>query len=287
MNVDIIIATYKRHELLQDALSSVASQSYPHWKCWVCEDGETDETYEAVKPFLGDNRFFYLPGVHAGFPAVPRNRGIKQGSAPYIAMLDDDDIWLPTKLEKQVAFLKDHPACVILGSNAFVWDGKGDWSQAPLLFKRKKMLGKVNYFQFINQNCLIQSSVIFRRESIEKSGIFDESPSLQPGQDYALWLRIGVLGEIWNSPEPLVVFRETAATHYKKNPSREEKWRAFARVYQSALDCVEGIPSPLSYPENARFAKACRRERDFYLKGPKFLRREKHDLLSKIKYFFT
>ena len=90
MNVDIIVATYKRYDLLQETLKSVTNQSYPYWKCWIAEDGESKETYEAVKPFLQDNRFAYLPGMHAGYPAIPRNRGIRQGTAPYIASLDDD-----------------------------------------------------------------------------------------------------------------------------------------------------------------------------------------------------
>jgi len=67
MNVDIIIATYKRCDLLQKALKSVANQSYPNWKCWIAEDGESTETYDAVKPFLSDNRFVYLHGAHAPF----------------------------------------------------------------------------------------------------------------------------------------------------------------------------------------------------------------------------
>jgi glycosyltransferase involved in cell wall biosynthesis len=107
---------------LPEALKSVANQSYPHWKCWIAEDGESKETYEAVKPFLRDDRFVYLPGTHAGFPAVPRNRGIREGTAPYIAPLDDD-LWLPRKLENQVAFLESHSNCVLLGCNGFI--GKG------------------------------------------------------------------------------------------------------------------------------------------------------------------
>lgn len=283
MDVDVVIATYNRSDLLREALQSVRGQSYPHWRCWIAEDGTSDDTYKVVKSFLEDKRFTYLPGTHAGIPAVPRNRGIRQGCSPYIAMLDDDDIWLPTKLEKQIAFMKDHRSCVLLGSNAFHWNGKGDWSQSPLFFKRQKMLGKIDYFKLINQNCLIHSSVIIRRNAIEKSGLFSESASLQPGQDYELWLRVGALGEIWNLSEPLIVYRETPSMHYKRKPDRREKYQSFANIYQSALEGVDGRPSPLSYPENARLAAACRRERDFYLAGPRFLGRLGHDTWFKIK----
>jgi glycosyltransferase involved in cell wall biosynthesis len=62
--VDIVITTYNRPKLLQETLESVAAQTYPYWVCWIAEDGETKETLDAVKPFLEDNRFKYLPGKH-------------------------------------------------------------------------------------------------------------------------------------------------------------------------------------------------------------------------------
>jgi len=115
MNVDIIVATYKRYELLQETLNSVANQSYPHWKCWIAEDGESKETYEVVRLYLKDDRFIYLPGIHAGFPTVPRNRAIRQGNSQIIAILDDDDLWLPDKLQCQIEFLK-------IIRNVLYWD---------------------------------------------------------------------------------------------------------------------------------------------------------------------
>lgn len=287
MEVDIVVSTYKRHDLLQEALKSVANQSYPYWKCWIVEDGQSQETCQALKAFLNDSCFFHLSGSHTGLPAVPRNKGIIQGVAPYVAILDDDDLWLPGKLEKQVAFLERHPDCVLLGSNGFRWTGKGTHKNARLYFERKKMFGKINYIDFVNQNYLICSSVMFRRNILEKSGLFNETPSLQPGQDYELWLRIGALGEIWNLAEPLVIYRETPSTHYKKNPDRRNCYKSSANIYLSALKGVQGIPSPLSYPENSRLVAACCRERDFYLAGPRFLGRLMHEMRSNIKQAFN
>ena len=285
MNVDIIVTTYKRYDLLHEALKSVANQSYPHWKCWIAEDGESKETYEIVKPFLQDNRFTYLPGTHAGFPAVPRNRGIRQGTAPYVASLDDDDLWLPSKLEYQVAFLERHPDCVLLGCNVFYWEGTGEWNDSPLYFK-KNTLGRIDYNQLLSQNCIIHSSVMFRRTAVEKAGLYSERLFPPIGEDYELWLRIGALGEIWNLTEPLAVFRRTPLIYYS-NLNRRDKYKSFANIYESVLNGVGNIPSPLSYPENAHLDAACRRERDFYLAGPRFMGRLRHEVRSKIKQFFN
>jgi len=283
MAVDIVITTYKRYSLLQETLTSVVRQSYPHWKCWIAEDGESEEAYEAVKPFLKDNRFIYLPGIHAGFPAVPRNRGIRQGTAQYISSLDDDDLWLPQKLECQVDFLESHPNCVLVGCNAFWWEGTGKWDQSRLHFK-KKTLGKIDYYTFLRQNYIGNSAAMFRRAAIEKSGLYNEKLTPPIGEEYELWLRIGALGDVWVLPEPYAVFRQTPLTFYSKL-DRLANYKAAANVFESVLKGVDGVPSPLSYPENEKLAAACRRERDFYLAGPRFLGRFAHEMKSRIKQF--
>jgi teichuronic acid biosynthesis glycosyltransferase TuaG len=285
MTVDIIVTTYKRYDLLRETLKSVANQSYPHWKCWIAEDGESQETYEAVKPFLQDNRFVYLPGNHAGFPAVPRNYGIRQGTAPYITPLDDDDLWLPRKLENQISFMESHPNCVLLGCNAYCWEGAGRWDESPLYF-RKNMLGRIFYNQLLSQNCIVHSSAMFRRTAVEKAGLYSERLFPPIGDDYELWLRIGALGEIWNLTEPLMIFRKTPLTYYSKL-DRSANYKAKANIFSVALSGIENIPSPLSYPENAHLAAACQHERDFYLAGPRFLGRLRHEMRSKIKQFFN
>ena len=108
----------------------------------------------------------------------------------------------------------------------------------------------------------------------------------QHADDYELWLRTGVLGEVWNLTEPLVVYRKTSLVYYL-NLNRGDKYKVFANIFESALNGVGNIPSPLSYPENAPLAIACRRERDFYLAGPRFLGRLRHEMQSKIKQFFN
>ena len=284
MNVDIIITTYKRYDLLREALKSVVNQSYPHWKCWIAEDGESKETYETVKPFLTDDRFKYLPGMHAGFPAVPRNRAIKQGNSKIIAILDDD-LWLPNKLECYIDFLKDHPECILLGCNAYFWDGTDNWNKSPLYFKKER-LGKISYYKLLSQNYLIHSSLIFSRKAVEQSGLYNERLDPPIGEDYELCLRVGALGEIWSLPDPYVVYRQTPLMFYKKL-DRRDNYKAAAHVFESVLNGVDNVVSPLSYPENAHLAAACRNQRDFYLAGPRFMGRLRYEALSKIKQFFN
>jgi hypothetical protein len=173
----------------------------------------------------------------------------------------------------------------LLGCNAFFWEGTGDWNNSPLYFKKNK-LGKIDYNKLLSQNCMVHSSAIFRRTVAEKAGLYNENLSPPIGEDYELWLRTGVLGEVWNLTEPLVVYRKTPLVHYL-NLNRRDKYKAFANIFEAALNGVGNIPSPLSYPKNVSIAIACRRERDFYLAGPRFWGRLRHEMQSKIKQFFN
>jgi glycosyltransferase involved in cell wall biosynthesis len=282
--VDVIIATYNRNDFLLETLSSVQNQSFPNWHCWIAEDGETQEKFEVVKPFLKDDRFKYLPGEHAGFPATPRNRAIRNGKGKYVAILDDDDLWLPKKLERQVEFLESHPNCTLLGCNALRWTGTGKWDNSPLYFKNYKE-GKMNYQAMFRQNYIVHSSAILQRTALEQAGLYNETLNPPIGEDYDLWLRVGALGEIWVLAEPYLVFRETPLTYYQ-TLNRSQNYKAMANIFESALKGSGSMPSPLSYPENARLAEACRRQRDFYRKGPRFLGRFRLELASTIKTIF-
>jgi len=279
--VDIIVPTYNRSELLPQTLQSVQDQTFPDWQCWIAEDSETNETRDAITPFLKDSRFVYLPGRHAGFPAVPRNRAICRGEAPYVAMLDDDDLWLPEKLEKQVEFLQNHPSCVLLGCNAFYWNGIDPWKESPFYYKKER-LGKIDYRNLLRQNYIIHSSAILRRSAFEQAGLYNETLDPPIGEDYDVWLRVGVLGEVWVLPDPHVIFRQTPTTYYSKL-DRIKNYQAAVQVFEAVLNGTGDVPSPLSCPEYEHLAAACRRERDFYRAGPRFMGRFRHELVSTIR----
>jgi glycosyltransferase involved in cell wall biosynthesis len=237
---------------------------------------------------LEDERFRYLPGSTAGTPATPRNRAILEGNGPYVAFLDDDDLWLPEKLERQIGFMKSHPSCVLLGCNAFLWAGTGAWNPSLPLYFRKAPFGRVAYKALVRDNCFINSSVIVRRDVLQKSGLLNEALLPPIGEDYDLWLRIGVLGEAWLMPEPLVVYRvwPSSSIGSRSTSDRRRNYETKARIYSSALSGTGDIPSPLSYPENAEFAAACRYERDFYLAGPRCGGRLMYLIKVAIKKYF-
>lgn len=257
--VDIVIPTYKRAILLPETLSSVQQQTFADWRCFVAEDGQTVETSAAVAPFLKDSRFLYLPGRHCGTPAGPRNRAIRQGSAPLIAFLDDDDLWLPEKLDVQMQFMEKHPGCVLLGANAYRWNGKCHSVIGSSLFFSKPPAGRIGFKTLAAVNFIINSTALIRRKVLSVSGLLNEDPRLASFEDYDLWLRIAALGEVWFQDRALAIYRDVLEESIRRGLAPHIHARQLARVFSTALHGSRETPSPLSRPENKAFASVCRR----------------------------
>jgi glycosyltransferase involved in cell wall biosynthesis len=102
--VSVIVPAYNAARYLPTSISSVISQTYDQWELVIVDDGSTDETRELVSSYaaqLGDKlRYVYQP--NRGLLAA-RNTGIRNSRGDLIALLDADDIWLPTRLERSVA----------------------------------------------------------------------------------------------------------------------------------------------------------------------------------------
>lgn len=284
--IDIVVPTYHRYEILAETLESVQAQTYPHWECWIAEDGESEKTKSTVAPFLQDKRFHYLPGEHSGTPATPRNTAMRAGQAPYIAFLDDDDIWLPDKLEQQIAFLKEHPCCVLLGTNALILKENQDYRKdtLPRYFK-KAPFGRVPYEKLVEDDYFINSSAVIRRSALRYAGLQNEDLHKGPdGEDHDLWLRIGPLGEMWLMSLPLVVYRDPESKHADNQKTswerRVEAYRTRLKIYQSALNGVGEMPSPLLFPEYDRQERLCHGAKDFCAAGPRPLGRLRHNIRS-------
>ena len=104
--VSVIIPTYQRAHLVSQAIESVLAQTYSDYEIIVVNNGSTDNTTEVLSQFGDKIRVIHL---HANTgPSVARNLGMNASNGRYLAFLDDDDLWLPNKLEKQIPYLDSH-----------------------------------------------------------------------------------------------------------------------------------------------------------------------------------
>lgn len=105
--VSIIIPCYNASDTIVQTIESVISQTYQNWELFIIDDCSTDNSAEIIARYVErDNRIKYFKTEQpSGSPSLPRNIGIDNSEGKYIAFLDSDDVWLPDKLEKQMAFM--------------------------------------------------------------------------------------------------------------------------------------------------------------------------------------
>ena len=125
--ISIITPSYNSGEFISWTMQSVFSQTYPNWELLIIDDCSSDNTISIVKEFAErDPRIRYFSTIrNTGSPSQPRNIGIEQAKGDYIAFLDSDDIWLPDKLEEQLAFMQEHGYDFVYSNyEKMSWDGK-------------------------------------------------------------------------------------------------------------------------------------------------------------------
>ena len=263
--VDIIIPTYNRATVLPETLKSVQAQTFSDWRCFIAEDGETAATRAAVAPFLQDDRFVYLPGQHAGKPAVPRNRAIRCGDAPFVAFLDDDDLWLPEKLEHQMSFMEQHPQCVLLSSNAYIWNGTGPRGSSLPLYFPTPIASVISVEALAEKDFIINCAAVMRRSVFSQAGLLNEAAEVASCEDYEFWMRIAPLGEVRYQDKPLAIYRDTPQEGVRAGLSPQATYKKMACVYEAVLRSYGAMHNPLDCQANRRRIYLLRNKRDFYL----------------------
>ena len=220
-SVSVIIPTYNRAKIISATIDNVLKQSYRDFELIVVDDGSIDDTQAALQAF--GNRIRVIRQANAG-PAVARNRGVEAARGDIIAFQDSDDLWKPTKLERQVALLKrfgPSVPCCLCNVRMTVVDGQelssfaisklepehpeGLWLNVPEVLATR--------FLMFNQ------AVAIRRNAFERLGGFDTS--LKYLEDYDLPLRLSLEGPWAFIREPLVIYGEGSPESFSQRALKD------------------------------------------------------------------
>ena len=183
--VSVIIPTCNRAAYLRTAITSVLSQTFTDLGIVIVDDASQDNTSRVVKEFKAKPIQYIRHDKNFG-GSVARNTGIANSQSEYIAFLDDDDEWLPEKLELQVALLDQSSPKVgaIYAGYEKIMSATGESLGITLPTKR----GDLSYELLLSNPLAGTSALLLRRACFEAVGLFDER--LSSYQDYDLWIRI-------------------------------------------------------------------------------------------------
>ncbi|WP_051237922.1 glycosyltransferase family 2 protein [Lacticigenium naphthae] len=196
--VSIVIPTYNRQDLLLKAIDSLFNQTYRQFEIIVVDDCSTDGTQEALNR-LNDPRVIYMRHTQNKGAGEARNTGIEKAQGEYVAFLDSDDKWLPTKLEKQVHIFEQNDA---IGA---VYTGVKKADEGSVIsITQPKYRGDI-LAELMKKNSIdTTSSVMIKTKWLREIGGFDSS--LPSCQDWDLYIRLAQVTQFDFVKEPLVIF---------------------------------------------------------------------------------
>jgi glycosyltransferase involved in cell wall biosynthesis len=184
--VSVIIPVYNGDRYISQAIESILCQTYANYEIIIIDDGSTDGTRNCLEPYWHKIRYFYQDNQGV---ATARNRGISESEGNLIAFLDQDDFFVPDKLELQVACWQTHLALGIVNSGWRVVDREGKaiadlslWQHLPHLNLEAWMVWKP----------VLLGAMLFEREWLARAGGFDTR--LHQASDVDLVLRLVVAG---------------------------------------------------------------------------------------------
>lgn len=225
-DISVILPTYNRTTTLAAAMTSVLGQSYGDLELIVVDDASSDDV-EAVVTGFSDARIRYIRRGKNGGAAAARNTGLSAARGRLIAFQDSDDLWLPGKLERQLAFfdtLSDHVRVVIGGKIVYGRDphfryGAGKVAHAPAPESRLR-IDEDQLGHILAENRISVQNCLFRRDCMPNIDWFDES--LRANEDWEFAVRLVQHTTVFEDIEP-VVLGFISADSISKNRRRQLK----------------------------------------------------------------
>ena len=220
--ISVIIPTYNRGNLIKRAINSILNQTYQNIEIIVVDDCSNDNTEEVVKG-INSSKIKYIKHEKNYGACRARNTGIENASGDYIAFLDSDDEWLSDKLEKQLKFMNDKDADIVICN--FYYDKHGK----KTLKIDKDHSEVIRKEEILASNWVTTGSILVKKEVIMDINGFDES--LARYQDWDLILRIMDKYTVYLLNEPLLIlyFQEVSITN---STSKKKKYDALIKIYE-------------------------------------------------------
>lgn len=221
--ISVIITTYLREPMFViRAIDSVICQTYKDIEIIVVDDSPTDyalrkDVEKAVLEYYEKNNIEikYIAHDKNRGACASRNTGMSYARGKYIAYLDDDDEWLPEKLEKQIKVMISSNAGLVYCGRICKDDTTGVSTIEKIKYYKGNVFDKLLYMNFIGST----SFPLIKTECLKEVGGFDEQ--MQSAQDADVWLRIAEKYQIDYVEEPLVIYHKHDGEQITSNPIKK------------------------------------------------------------------
>ena len=241
--VSVIIPAYNAMTYLPESVESVRRQTFTDFEVLLIDDGSSDEIVQWATQ-ITDPRVKLISQKNQGVSEA-RNTGIAHAQGEYVAFLDADDLWEPTKLEKQVRCLEDNPAVGLVDTWVILATEQGFPTDKVWISKAEGDVWK----QIVEESLLTCGSTPMIRSCCFKTvGLFDRN--LQIAEDWDMWIRIASRYSFAVVKEPLVRYRQHPNNTSKKCEVMLKNFRiVIEKTFQS-------VPSELLYLKNRAYGRA-------------------------------
>jgi glycosyltransferase involved in cell wall biosynthesis len=201
-DVSVILPVYNGAEWVAETLDSLKRQTFQNYEVIMIDDGSTDGSIDAIKPYLKDPRFSLMTRRNAGIPRT-RNRALSMSKAPFVCFIDQDDLYKVDKLGRQIQYLTENPDAAAVHSAVERLDVENN--SIEVRDDLKETEGNLFDFLLDTGYAMPLLSVMARRKAVEATGLFDEN--LFGTDDYDWLLRLSRQGRFGYISQPLVIQR--------------------------------------------------------------------------------
>jgi glycosyltransferase involved in cell wall biosynthesis len=264
--VSVIIPTFNRGYCLANAIQGLGDQTHSNWEAIIVDDGSTDDTRGMIERRYGDERRLrYIWQQNAGVSAA-RNKGLSLARGQYITFLDSDDVWLPWKLEAQLACFRVFPGIVMSWTDMSAVDATGSiisesylrtmytayrWFKTEQLFPSSVDLREVSsslatlypgkraytgdiFSQMMMGNLVHTSTVLLPAQAVEKVGKFREE--WRSGEDFQFHARVCRLGPVAYVDVPAVRYQVDMPDQLTRSQHQTELAENFLLTIRELID---------------------------------------------------
>ena len=234
---------YNAERYIAESIHSVIAQTYTNWELIIVDDGSTDGTAGIVKNFSSiDNRikYIYQPNQQMG---KARNTGIQNSNGKLVAFLDSDDIWVPGKIEIQVAAIVNQKADLVF-SNGYVFSDSTDQVEYEYNTLCGEIYGQLAQRELMRHNFIPIPSVLTYKSAVVEVGGFNEDLSIHNVADYQLWLKLLLRGfRFLGLADKLFFYRKHNSQSSHSDPYSFE---AVLNMYENQLDAPTSMKKEIS-----------------------------------------